>query len=203
VGAAWSAGRWPNKPALEFKSQGDRFRFEVPGQFEALTLMAWVRVDSLPNPFNSLLMPTRYQTGSLHWNMERNGQLRLWMFSDPSKGASKNIRPVSSNTMSNTDFGVWQHLATTYHSPTGTVIHYRDGQAVGQGRFPNKLPAVLGPMEFGNWGARGEYPDNAWTRAQPEEWKLRNFVGRIDELAILSRALDAAEIKAQYEAGKP
>jgi hypothetical protein len=203
VGAAWCTGRWLGKSALEFKSQGDRLRFDVPGRFEALTLMAWVRVDSLPNAFHSLLMPSRYQTGSLHWNMEKNGQLRLWMFCDPAKGAPKNFDPVSSNAMSNVDYGVWQHLATTHDSRTGTVIHYRDGQSVGRGSFPKNRPAFLGPTEFGNWGARGDHPDNAWILTQKPHFKTRNFVGRTDELAILSRALDADEIKAHYEAGKP
>jgi hypothetical protein len=203
VGAAACTGRWPGKPALEFKSLGDRLRLNVPGRFESLTLMVWARVDSLPNAYNSLLMPTRYQTGSFQWNIERSGRLRLWIYGTPPNNGSKSAEPFASRVMSSADYGVWQHLVTTYDSPTGTAVHYRDGQVMGQASFPKNLPALLGEMEFGNWGAREDLPEHGWIRNQPENLKTRNFVGRIDELAILSRALDAGEIKAHYEAGKP
>ena len=105
--------------------------------------------------------------------------------------------------MSSADYCVWQHLATTHHGLTGTVVHCGDGQVIGQGSFPKNLPASLGAMEFGNWGARGDLPEHGWIRNQADPLKTRNFVGRIGELAILSPALDAGEIKAHYEAGKP
>src|SRR6266496_5492942 len=44
VGCEWVEGRWPDKHALEFRSVSDRVRLSVPGEFESLTLAAWVRV---------------------------------------------------------------------------------------------------------------------------------------------------------------
>src|SRR5207302_411529 len=56
VGCNWDTGRWPGKRGLEFRQVSDRVRFTVPGELDALTLVTWVRVDSLPNRFNSLMM---------------------------------------------------------------------------------------------------------------------------------------------------
>ncbi len=205
VGAGWTAGRWPGKRALEFRSLGDRLRFTVPGSHRALTLMAWVRVDSLPNDYNSLLLPTRYSTGSLHWTLERGGELRLTMRT--AGGSEKSFGgwngPVSGPAVSNMDFGRWLFVATTYDAASGTVTHYRDGQEVGRGQFTKQVPAVLGSMEFGNWGADGTKPDNEWTKLQNPRHVTRNFVGRLDELVILDRVMPADEVARHYEVGKP
>ncbi len=54
VSAGWIGGRWAGTRALEYRSSGDRLRFDVPGAHGALTLMAWARVDSLPNDVQRL-----------------------------------------------------------------------------------------------------------------------------------------------------
>jgi hypothetical protein len=205
VGAGWTGGRWPGKKGLEFRSLGDRLRFSVPGQHNEITLLAWIRVDSLPNDYNSLILPSRYENGSIHWTLERGGELRLTMLTlskQPFSARSWN-GPVSGPAVSNLDFGRWLFVATTYDSATGTVVHYRDGQQVGKGQFVRKLPAVLGPVEFGNWGADGNAPDNAWIKNQQPNHRTRNFVGRLDELAVLARVMSQDEILRLYEAGKP
>lgn len=205
VGAGWTGGRWPGKRGLEFRSLGDRLRFSVPGSHNALTLMAWVRVDSLPNDYNALLLPSRYGPGALHWTLERGGELRLTMrnTAHPSNGAHHWDGPVSGPAVSNMDFGRWLFLTTTYDARSGTVTHYRDGQEVGSARFIKHLPAVLGSMEFGNWGADGTHPDNAWTKQQPANQLTRNFVGRLDELVILSRVMPPEEIAHHHNTGAP
>lgn len=205
VGAGWTTGRWTGKHALEFRSRGDRLRFTIPGKHAALTLMAWVRVDSLPNDYNSLLMPSHYEKGSLHWTLERGGELRLTLRNtDTQKNGEENWDgPVSGPAVSNMDFGRWLFLATTYDAATGIVTHYRDGQQCGSAIFPHRLPVVLGPVEFGNWGADSANPDSVWTKNELPNRKTRNFVGRVDELNILSRAMTAAEISHFYAAGRP
>ena len=205
VGAAWTGGRWPGKRALEFRSQGDRLRFTLPGAHPALTLMAWVRVDSLPNDFNSLLMPSRYQAGSIHWIVERDGALRLTLLNNPAAPLHSSgwDGPANGSAISDADYGRWVFLATTYNSATGDVAHYRDGLFIGGGNFRHRLPAILGPVEFGNWGAVSGHPDTAWTKSQRSNQFLRNFIGRIDELVALARVLSPEEIAGLYETGKP
>jgi hypothetical protein len=205
VGAGWTGGRWPGKRGLEFRSQGDRLRFSVPGEYATVTCMASVRVDSLPNLYNSLLMPSRYETGAFHWTLERGGELRLASVHTISKGNQHHAwePPISASAISDMDFGRWISLATTYDSNTGIVLHYRDGEMVGMGEFPRHPPVRLTAMEFGNWGARRDQKENRWIARQPEEWDTRNFVGRLDELVILQRALTATEIHEHYQIGKP
>ena len=205
VGAGWTGGRWPGKRALEFRSLGDRLRFTVPGAHREITLMAWVRVDSLPNDYNALLMPTHYQPGSLHWTLERGGELRLTLRNTDTQQNGNRFwdGPVSGPAVSNMDFGRWLFLATTYDSATGLVTHYRDGQPSGSARFPHRLPAVLGPVEFGNWGADPASPDAAWKKSELPNQRIRNFVGRLDELTVLDRALPAEEIARLYQIGMP
>lgn len=130
------------KARVEFRSLGDRLRFSVPGSHEALTLMAWVRVDSLPNDYNSLLLPTRYGPGALHWTLERGGELRLTMrnTSHPGNGAHHWDGPVSGPAVSNMDFGRWLFLTTTYDAANGAVTHYRDGIEVGRASFKSICP---------------------------------------------------------------
>jgi predicted dinucleotide-binding enzyme len=101
------------------------------------------------------------------------------------------------------DVGRWVFLATTYDAATGVVQHYCDGQAVGRTVLKSRTPAVLGPASFGNWDADPSTPDAAWVQDQLHNQKVRNFVGRLDDLAILARALSAREIATLYESGKP
>jgi hypothetical protein len=205
VSAGWIAGRWAGTRALEYRSSGDRLRFDVPGAHGALTLMAWVRVDSLPNDYNALILPAHYRKGSLHWTLERDGSLRFALLRDTRrvKGSSGWEVASSAPAVSGMDVGRWVFLATTYDAATGVVQHYCDGQAVGRTVLKSRTPAVLGPASFGNWDADPSTPDAAWVQDQLHNQKVRNFVGRLDDLAILARALSAREIATLYESGKP
>ena len=75
---------------------------------------------------------------------------------------------------------VWQHLAVTYDGTTASV--YINGQpaASGDGTLGAVIPA---PLKIGNAGS------------------CQSFAGLIDEIAIYNRALSAAEIQSEYEAG--
>ena len=61
----------------------------------------------------------------------------------------------------------------------------------------------LDTFEIGNWGVRPDDPrlaSNDW--GQPKD-AIRNFHGRMDEFAILSTALSAADIQKLYREGRP
>ncbi len=205
VGAGWTGGRWKGKSGLEFRTRGDRLRFSVPGTFDQLSMSAWIRVDSLPNDYNSLLMPSRYRVGNLHWNIERGGEMRLTQFANPTNPTdpSQWNGPVSGKGFNGLDFGRWMQIVTTCNARSGEIIHYSDGDMVGNGRFAHPLPIVMDEMEFGNWGADGRSEDNAWTLSQISSHRVRNFVGRLDHLVILSRILTPQEIAEMYRSGSP
>ena len=59
----------------------------------------------------------------------------------------------------------------------------------------NKQPLTLGNLELGNWSPEAKKMD--------VNYGIRDFHGRMDEFALLSRALSASEIHRQYELGRP
>jgi hypothetical protein len=85
------------------------------------------------------------------------------------------------------------HLATTIDQERRIVVHYLDGQIIGQTPVDHVVPLQIGPAEIGNWKP---------ARSQSNE-HFRSLNGRIDELVLFSRALSSPEIHALYENGLP
>lgn len=192
VGCQWVEGRWPTKPALEFRGVSDRVRLTVPGEFTSLTLAAWVRVQGLDRQFNSLFMCDGFDAGTLHWLIRDDGVLGLTVIG-PGPG---NYQIVKSPPVLTLDqFGMWAHLAVVLDGSTKRVSHYVNGRLVGEKRLKINPPFRIGTAELGNWNGRG-FPDN-------DPAMIRNFSGAMDEFCLFSRALPAAEIRALYSSDKP
>jgi len=202
VGAGWAEGRWPGKRALEFKGQSDSMLFSLDHDSPAATFLAWVRVDSLPNPYHILLMPDYRQASALQWMIVRNGELRLALSNgvDGPGSPSGWDGPVKAPAITSLDFGRWVFFASTYDSKSGKVVHYRDGRQIGVGYFEHKLPVRFRSFSFGNWSAVSESVSSGGLY---ESEGVRNLVGGLDELTILSRALSPWEIEYIYNQGKP
>jgi hypothetical protein len=187
VGCQWVEGRWPTKPALEFRGVSDRVRLNVPGEFESLTLAAWVRVQGLDRQFNSLFMCDGFDAGTLHWLVRDDGVLGLTVIG-PGVG---NYQIVASRPALPLDqFGMWLHLAVVLDGNAKRVSHYLNGQMVSEKALKIRSSFRIGTAELGNWNGRG-FPDN-------DPFMIRNFSGAIDEFCLFSRALPAAEIHAMY-----
>ncbi len=183
VGCGWVSGRWNGGRAIEFKGPGDRIRIDVPGRFTAVTLLAWLRIDALPSAYDALLAPDGLAPGTLRWGLSGHGELRLGIARESGK-PEPNWEVVITPPVVTTDrLGKWVMIATAFDGKT--LSHYMNGQIVKTGAAYSPVPLVIGPAEVGNW--RGETP--------------RFLKGRMDELAILSRAMTAQEIKALYDAG--
>jgi hypothetical protein len=190
VGCAWVDGRWPGRQGLEFKRVTDRVRLNVPGKFESLTLVAWVRVDGLPNLNDSLLMADGWAPGTPHWQLRDDGTLILGVQSDPKgRGAHYHAREVFTPAR----FGQWAQVAVTYDREAGLVSHYVDGRPVAQEATHFDIPLRIGNAELGNW--------NIASHRNPSP--VRFFSGRMDEFMMFSRALTEAEIERLYEQGRP
>lgn len=201
VGATWSAGRWPQKNALEFKRPGDRVRLDLPGTYGALTLAGWVKVDGLDRKYNSLLLTDGYEHGEPHWQIFEDGRLMFsLMYPDAARpGKNRNRIYFSPVIFDRANTGRWHHVAVTYENRTGAVVHFVDGVEVSREidelHEPGR-PVVYGACELGNWGLP--------TIGQVlHPFPIRNFNGCIDEFAIYSAALSGAEIRAMFEAGRP
>lgn len=183
VGCHWTEGRWPGKRALEFRTISDRVRLSLPGEQAALTLSAWLRIDGLDRAFNSLFMVEGFKDGALHWQITRDGRLRLGIAGrDGKRHADYDTAAVFQPER----FGQWLHLATVYDPQRREVRHYLNGERLARLPVPEVFPLRLGLAELGNW--------NDTTR--PDRVAIRHFSGAMDEFLLHRRALGDAEIAA-------
>ncbi|HWI57757.1 MAG TPA: LamG-like jellyroll fold domain-containing protein, partial [Bacillota bacterium] len=192
VGCQRAEGRWREKAALEFQSVNDRVRLAVPGDFQALTLAAWVCVKGLDRQFNSLFMSDGFDPGTIHWLIRNDGVLGLTIFGP----GSANYQILASPPVLTLDkFGMWLHLAVVLDGKTRQVIHYVNGSAVSHHTLKPGPPFRLGAAELGNWNAR--------SGPNPAPALIRHLSGSLDEFELFSRALTGAEIHKLYTQGKP
>jgi hypothetical protein len=190
VGCRWGAGRWPGKKGLEFKQVSDRVRFAVPGELDSITLMAWARVDALPNGNNSLMMSDGWEPGGLHWQIGEDGTLILGVQERP-KGHGGHYHAPGAFTPER--FGRWAHLAVVYDRDAGAVTHYVDGRPAASQPLLFDIPLRVGGAEIGNWNIA----------AHRNKSPIRYFSGCIDEFLLFSRALSGEEIERLATQGRP
>lgn len=192
VGCRWTEGRWPEKRALEFQSVSDRVRVNVPGEFQSVTLAAWVSVKGLDRKINSLFMSDGFDPGTIHWLIRRDGVLGLTVIGEK----PQNHQIIASPAVITLEkFGTWLHLAVVLDAGAERVIHYLNGVPVSEKALHIAPPFRIGAAELGNWNAKG-FPDN-------DPFMIRNFSGAIDEFCVFGRALETLEIRTLYSQGKP
>jgi hypothetical protein len=190
VGCSWVTGRWSGKQGLEFKRVCDRVRFHVPGEFRSITLAAWVRVDALPNRWNSLMMTDGWEEGAPHWHISNAGKLELGV-----QGLKRAERAhyYSPSIFTPDRLGQWVHLAVVYDADARQVTHYVNGQAVARAGFTIDVSLRLGDVELGNWNIASSRNNSP----------IRYFNGCMDEFMLFSRALGVQEIERLYTQGQP
>ncbi len=192
VGCQWTEGRWPDKHALEFRNVNDRVRLEVGGEYEALTLAVWLRVQGLDREINSLFMSDGFEESTVHWSLRNDGVLGLTVIGD----APGRFQICASPPALGLDqLGLWVHLAAVVDGTSKRVTHYLNGRPVSEHAVRIGPPYRIGVAELGNWNARG-FPKN-------DPFMIRNFSGAMDDFCLFSRALNADEIHRLYSNGKP
>lgn len=194
VGCQPAKGRWLGKGALEFSRPADRARVNIPGEFQNLTLTAWVRVDAQPGRRQSLLLTDRHEIGRVHWQIGPEGELRL------GTRLPKTATQIASGYASAPVFtpkhiGTWSLVCSVYDATNSQVRHYLDGQQVSQHAIITPQAIQIGPGDIGNWSVPLE------RRRKPSP--VRNFVGRIDELTVWNVALTTSDIANIYSKTHP
>lgn len=185
-------GRWPGSRAPEFVHEGDHMKLDVGGEgsWPQLTLCAWLRLDRLGEPYQSLLHTDgwdRNNFGQVHWMVTRHTTMRLALFGNTlAPGSVETEEYPDSRTSVLPERGRWIHLATVYDSDKKTVRFYLNGRFDSETRQAIAHPARLGPARIGNWDRND-----------------RKLSGRVDELLLLGRAMSDKEVQALYEAGNP
>jgi len=183
-------GRWPGSRAPEFVSVGDHLKLDVGENraYPQLTLAAWVRLDRLGAPYQSLLHTDGWNRvpGQVHWMVTRTATMRLALSRNTMAPGSEETEHPDSRTSVVEEQGRWMHLAVTYDSETGRVRFYLNGRFDKESRQAIAHPARLGPAQIGNWDRQD-----------------RKLSGRVDELLVLGRTLSDDEVRALFEAGNP
>jgi hypothetical protein len=202
VGCQFADGRWPGKGAVEFNRPDDRLRLNLPGGYESMTFVAWLRVDSLPDRPQSLIMADGLGTGDVQWYITRWGELGFGVHigknDDPTGWRYHHTPPLFTTEA----LGAWVCIASIFDGTADTVTHYFNGQAIGADRLGVRALLQLETFEIGNWAMRSGEQRRAGVVPRGSGDSARNLQGRIDELAILSAPLSAGEIQQIYLAGK-
>lgn len=188
IGCDLLTGRWSGKAAMGFAKTSDRIRFRLSGTTSSLTMMGWVRVDSLPLDHNALLSMAPDRLGEIHWKIDRSGKLLLGLRASTEFQFDSWERLESPPIVTAQTFGQWMHLATIIDGEARVMKHFVNGNQVASRSFSRSTPINLGMANLGNFDAA--------IPSRPEIGVVRNFNGRIDEFALIARALDAREIKA-------
>ena len=179
-------GRWPGSKAPEFVNQGDHLKVSAGEglEFTQLTLAAWVRIDRLGEPFQSLYHTDGWgptSPGQVHWMITKATTMRLALYGNTQTPSSTDsVSPVLPER------GRWVHLATVYDSSAGRMRFYLNGRFDNETRSAVSWPAKLGQAQIGNWNRHD-----------------RKLSGRVDELILLGRAMSDAEVWELFEAGNP
>ena len=193
VGSAWVEGRAQGKGGLEFKRPEDRVRTTLAGSYDDLTFAAWIRVDRLKNRLNGIVMGENTEMlGETQWYVYSSGALGVAVRIAPRKSQKQWLHAQSNPVFHDDTMGVWTHVATVVERSSRKVTHFVNGLEVSSMPFDAPPPMRLGTLEIGNWGLQEQ------STVEPG-----NFEGRIDEVAIFSRALSPVEISKMYEDGRP
>lgn len=196
VGARWVPGRWQGKRALQFKSPGDRVRLTVPGEYDAITLAAWVQVDGIDRRFNSLFLTDTWLPGNPHWQFVQAGSFALGVH-QPTESRGHQHVFYSPEMFGPDTLGVWYHVASTFDIRTGVGRHFVNGKLVMELISPDVKPGekiIIGTGELGNWGL----PEGSKPRTE-----VRTFNGRMDEFLLFGAALNPEEVGRLYQVGRP
>ena len=185
-------GRWPGSAAPEFVHEGDHIKLNVGSEkvWPRLTLAAWVRLDHLGSPYQSLYHTDGWQSetpGQVHWMLTQDSKMRLALRGNSlAPGSTEQHGFPDSSTSVLPQRGRWMHLATVYDAEARSVRFYLNGQFDKETRQEVAHPARLGPAQIGNWNKQD-----------------RKLSGRMDEFLLLGRALSDSEIRELYLSGTP
>jgi hypothetical protein len=182
----WTPGLFGN--ALQFGGPGTGQYVSVPNfamPTTSMTLAAWVWADSVP----------RWATVAANWNGGYGA------FNYATFGGTPNMSLYTADARVqggiNVDYGVstlslapnqWHFLAFVANASSDTVTFMQDGNVAGSFQYRGQLIASSSQLNIGD--------DPSDTAAGQGNWD-----GRIDDLAIWSRALSSQEISDIYNAG--
>jgi hypothetical protein len=125
----------------------------------------------------------------IEWDSATTDGLQLWtggsLFANL-KDTSGNAHRIESQTIF--DVNNFQHVALTYDKGSGLAVLYINGVSVAS-------------QNLGSFTPQTTYPVNIGRRTGQPIGLNDTFGGLIDEISLYNRALSAAEIQVDYDAG--
>ena len=201
VAATPTTDRWGNSDAaLDFSRVGSRVRLDVPGEYHSLTMLCWIKINSLDRMYNSLFLTDGHEDREPHWQLMYDGRVFFSVKVPRPDGVSEFDQPVfhSPKIWDASLNGRWIMLAVTYDVDQAQVTHYLNGRSISSESIPeNQIvnSIRIGPASICNWS-------EPMYRTDPQ-FVLRNLNGSMDEFALYSDALSADEILQLYRDGSP
>jgi hypothetical protein len=168
-------GRFPGKDALRFAYSGDGVRVNIPDELPQLTLMASILRERSSEELAGILMSDKWdRAGCLHFQFCAGGGVKI--------GSATADLDFVAQARATGDFARWHIWCWVYDAPARRTVAYVDGRRLAEWSLKNPLSLKIGKATIGNWDAY-DYGDP------------RPLRGRMDELAVFTRALGDAEIK--------
>lgn len=198
VAAMGTEDRWGRaQGALDFSPTGSRVRLHVSGTYGSLTMMCWVKLNSLDRLYNSLFLTDGHDVGAPHWQITHDG--RLFFSVKKSNQGQKDKRNFFSPPFWDASVaGQWLMLAVVYDVSEKKVTHFLNGKAIATETIPEDFlvqDVRIGNASIGNWSEPVYRTDPAFT--------VRNLNGSMDEFALFSAPLSEKEIGDMYQKGRP
>ncbi len=182
LGCGWTTGRFAAKPALRFTADDWGVECHVPGEFRRLTMAAWIKLDTLTDLPQTIVHGDGVREGFANWLFSEVGGMGF--------GIIDRLQVRAEELLGYPHLRQWHHYAVVLDDKAVTM--YFDGQVV---RKQAIIPVVvrIGSARIGNWN-----PLDAVVTAPN-----RSLHGYMDEFLLFDRALDASEIAAMHNAGRP
>jgi hypothetical protein len=172
-GASQVAGQTGNAVDLSGTNQYVALPSGVVSNYDAITVAAWVNLDSASNWMR--IFDFGSGTGTNMFLTPKNGANGKIRFAIKNNGSAEQIIDGQATLPT----GGWHHVAVTLNGSTGTL--YVDGVQVGSNTAMTLKPSNLGSTTQ-NWIGRSQYAADPY------------LDGRVDDFRIYNRALTASEV---------
>ncbi|NBU85805.1 MAG: hypothetical protein EBS13_00495 [Verrucomicrobia bacterium] len=186
VGCKWTDGRWPGKGALGFSRKNDQVRLDFPDHHPALTLGAWVSLNSLGQYPSPIISSDSNSNGAVSWYVNPKGKLVLELNIN-----GKPIKYESAVAFRKERLGRWMHISTTFDPVSKMVTHYVNGRSFSREKIVTTVPLHFGSSLLGN------FSKNSLVKSK------RSMQGKIDEFVLFKEAFDEVAVRRLFEIGCP
>jgi hypothetical protein len=192
--ATWTQGRFDGNSALKFAAADSGVLVNLPGQYEQITLIAWVKINELRNYWNGLFMTNDFSMpGQLHLEIKSNAHVAMYVLQ---KNRRTRETVVSAEPIPNDCLHRWCMIAAVIdRANQGCFMYVNDMCILDQKKMPQIPPIIIGPATIAGRLDKGNDQDNMVP--------IRNLACCMDSFLFFNSALTQDEIRRIYESGKP